>query len=368
MDKIPYTRPSVTELENLYVSDAAVNGWGEKCYDYINKFEEKFAAYLGVKHCIATSSCTGAMQMGLDAIGIGADSEIILADTNWIATVAPILHLKAKPIFVDILPESWCIDPDQVERAINSHTKAVIATHIYGNLCEINRLRKICESHNIILIEDAAEAIGSSFNLVKAGATGEFSTFSFHGTKTITTGEGGMFATNNSELYNKVLTLSNHGRSTEEKRQFWPKEIGYKFKLSNIQAAIGLAQLERIEELVERKRQIFEKYKAKFRKFSTISMNPEPKNTKNGAWMPTLVFDKSLKINRKQLLQAFNKESIDARVFFWPLSSLPMFKSVPGNINSYDIATRSINLPSFHDITDEEIDRISNVILRLLEK
>ena len=177
MNNIPYTRPSITELEGKYASDAVANGWGTHCYDYINEFEEKFAKYLGVKHCIATSSCTGAMQMGLDAIGIGSGSEVILADTNWIATVSPIVHLGAKPIFVDILPDSWCVDPEKVRNAINQKTKAVIATHLYGNLCDISSLKKICSDANIPLIEDAAEAIGSQIGISKAGSMGEFSTF-----------------------------------------------------------------------------------------------------------------------------------------------------------------------------------------------
>ena len=193
------------------------------------------------------------MQIGLDALDIGPGDEVVLADTNWIATASAIVHLGAKPVFVDILPNTWCIDPKNVQDSLNSKTKAVIATHLYGNLCEVQKLQKICQDSNIILIEDAAEAIGSSIGSNKAGSMSDFSTFSFHGTKTITTGEGGILATDNPETYHKALTLSNHGRRKNQNKQFWPDEIGYKFKMSNIQAAIGLAQLERIETLVRRK-------------------------------------------------------------------------------------------------------------------
>jgi len=216
--RISYTRPSITELEVGYAADAAANGWGERCYDYIVRFEDGFCRHLGAAHAIATSSCTGAMHMGLSALGIGRGDEVILADTNWIATAAPIVHLGATPVFVDILPGSWCIDPDEVERHITPRTRAIIATHIYGNLCDLDRLLDIGRRHAIPVIEDAAEAIGSQWNGRRAGSMGTFGTFSFHGTKTLTTGEGGMFVTSDSALFENVLTLSNHGRDRNQKK------------------------------------------------------------------------------------------------------------------------------------------------------
>ncbi len=253
--KIYYTRPSISSLEIKYATDAATNGWGENCYDYINKFEELFKNHLNTKYAIATSSCTGALHMGMSALNIGPGDEVIMADTNWIATASPIVHLGAKPVFVDILKDSWCLDPNKVEAAINHRTKAIIAVHLYGNLCDMDSLFKIGKKYNIPIIEDAAEAIGSVYKGSPAGSMGMFGAFSFHGSKTITTGEGGMFVTNNSELYEKVLTLSNHGRSRTQQKQFWSDTIGFKYKLSNIQAAIGCAQMERIEELVKKKTQ-----------------------------------------------------------------------------------------------------------------
>ena len=306
------------------------------------------------------------MQIGLDALDIGPGDEVVLADTNWIATASAIVHLGAKPVFVDILPNTWCIDPKNVQDSLNSKTKAVIATHLYGNLCEVQKLQKICQDSNIILIEDAAEAIGSSIGSNKAGSMSDFSTFSFHGTKTITTGEGGILATDNPETYHKALTLSNHGRRKNQNKQFWPDEIGYKFKMSNIQAAIGLAQLERIETLVRRKREILARYKDNFSDLSAVAMNPEHPGTVNGAWMPNVVLDKSLGIDQKRLLDVFSAQNIDARVFFWPLSSLPMFKENLSNKHSYDLPNRSINLPSFHDIRDDQINLISDIIINLV--
>lgn len=364
--KIHYTKPSITELEVNYATDAARNGWGEKCYEYINKFEEKFKEYTGAKYAIATSSCTGAIHMGLSAIGVEAGDEVILAETNWIASAAPITYLGAKPVFVDVLEDTWCIDPAAVEAAITPHTKAIIAVHIYGNVCEMDKLLAIGEKYGLPVIEDAAEAIGSHWHGKHAGTLGKFGSFSFHGTKTLTTGEGGMFITNDKDIYEKVLTLSNHGRARGQVKQFWPDAVGFKYKMSNIQAAIGYGQMERIHDLVNRKREIFTYYQKQLAGLSGVTMNPEKANTINGYWMPTVVFDKVMGITREKLQEAFVAENIDARVFFYPLSSLPMFTDKLLNTNAWDIPSRAINLPSYHDITTAELDRVVQVVKILL--
>jgi len=367
VNRIYYTKPSITELEVEYATDAARNGWGERCYEYINRFEEAFKEHLGVKYAIATSSCTGALHMGMAALGIEPDDEVILADTNWIATASPIVHLGATPIFVDILDDSWCLDPDLVEAAITSKTKAIIAVHLYGNLCDMNRLLAIGEKYGLPVIEDAAEAIGSVYYGKRAGSMGKFGTFSFHGTKTITTGEGGMFVTNDKKLYEQVLTLSNHGRSIKQIKQFYPDMIGFKYKMSNIQAAIGCAQVERIEELISKKREIIKFYGERLESLARIKINPEPAGTINGAWMPTVVFDRDTDITTEILQKIFFMDNIDARIFFHPLSSLPMFEDVQKNIVSWNIFGRAINLPSYHDITKTEQNRVVNVINSLLD-
>lgn len=367
MGRISYTRPSITELEVAYATDAAANGWGERCYDYIVRFEDGFRRHLGVGHAIATSSCTGAMHMGLAALGIGEGDEVILADTNWIATAAPIVHLGATPVFVDVLADSWCIDPAEAERHITPKTKAIVATHIYGNLCDMDRLLDIGRRHGIAIIEDAAEAIGSQWHGRRAGSMGTFGTFSFHGTKTLTTGEGGMFVTNDDALFEKVLTLSNHGRARNQKKQFWPDDIGFKYKMSNIQAALGCGQLERIDDLIARKRDILARYAERLKAYPCISLNPEHPGTVNGAWMPTAVFARDAGITRDMLQKAFADANIDARVFFHPLTSLPMFDERRDNKIAFDIPERAINLPSYHDMTDAEIARVTDVIAGLID-
>jgi len=364
--RIAYTKPSITEHEVGYATDAARNGWGAQCYAYIDRFEARFAEYLGVRHAIATSSCTGALHLGLAALGIGEGDEVILADTNWIASVAPVVHLGAKPVFVDILGDSWCLDPARVEAAITPRTKAIIAVHLYGNLCDMDRLLALGERHGIPVIEDAAEAIGSVWHGKRAGSLGRFATFSFHGTKTLTTGEGGMFVTSDAALHETVLTLSNHGRARGQTRQFWPDLVGFKYKMSNVQAAIGCGQLERIAELEARKRAILQRYRELLAGCDGITMNPEPPGTVNGAWMPTVVFERRTGVTRERLQAAFAAANIDARVFFHPLSSLPMFAGHAGGALAADIPTRAINLPSFHDMSDDEQQRVAAVVREVL--
>jgi perosamine synthetase len=368
VSRIYYTKPSIGELEVRYATDAAANGWGERCYEYIDRFERSFAEFLGAPYAIATSSCTGAMHMGLSALGIGAGDEVILADINWIATAAPIVHVGATPVLVDILPDTWCVDPRRVEAAITRRTKAIVATHIYGSLCDMDALLDIGRRHGIPVIEDAAEAIGSSYGGKRAGAMGAFGTFSFHGTKTLTTGEGGMFVTPDRDLYERVLTLSNHGRAKGETRQFWPSRIGFKYKMSNVQAAIGCAQLERIDELIAQKRAIFEMYAVALAPLAAqISLNVEHPGTVNGYWMPTAVFHEHVDFDRGALLDAFKENEIDGRVFFWPLSALDMegLQGTGDTPIAQSIYRRAVNLPSYHDMSRTDVERVAAVMRKI---
>jgi perosamine synthetase len=365
--RILYTKPSITDLEISYAADAAAHGWGEHCYAYIDRFETLFKTHLGAPFAIATSSCTGALHLGFAALGIGPGDEIILADTNWIASVAPIAHLGASPVFVDVRPDSWCIDPDRVAAAITPRTKAILAVHLYGNMCDMAALLAIGARHGIAVVEDAAEAIGSAWRDSRAGAIGRFGAFSFHGSKTVTTGEGGMFVTADAALYERALTLSNHGRARGGTKQFWAEAIGFKYKMSNLQAAIGVGQMHRIDALIARKRAIFARYRDRLTACDAIALNPEPAGTRNGFWMPTAVFSRGSGVTRETLQAAFAAENIDARVFFWPLSGLPPFRCSSGraaetNVNAYDLPGRAINLPSYHDMTDADIDRVAGVL------
>jgi perosamine synthetase len=362
-DRIPLSRPSITEKELALVTEAAGSGWGAHCYDFIHRFEREFAAHIGVQFAIATSSCTGALHMGLAALGIGPGDEVILADTGWVASMAPIQYLGAQAVLVDIDADSWCIDPVAVRAAISPRTKAIMAVHLYGNLCAMDALHELGQEFGIPVIEDAAEAMGAFFGGKRAGAMGRFGVFSFHGSKTMTTGEGGMWVSDDAALYERVLSLSNHGRVRGQARQFWPEMRGFKYKMSNLQAALGCAQLERIESLVARKQEILAYYRTALATEPVLAMNREAPATVLGAWMPTVEWPEEFPLAAQDLLSQFDKANIDARPVFAPLSTLPwMPKTAPGP-KAQSFYGRAVNLPSFHDMTPSQMDRVADVVL-----
>ncbi len=367
--KIPINKPSITDLEINYVNDAITNGWGERCYDYIHRFEKLFADYEQTKYSLATSSCTGAIHLALMAMGIKAGDEVIIPETTWIATAEPVLYIGAKPVFVDILRDTWCIDPKKIEAAITPKTKAIIVVHLYGNICEMDEIMLLAKKYNLVVLEDAAEGLGSEYKGKKCGSIADAGVFSFHGTKTVSTGEGGIIVTNNEKIYEKAKILNDHGRNAKdpENKMFWMRDYGYKYKMSNLQAAMGVAQMERIEELVTKKRQIFSWYKQAL-KSVLCEMNPELNGTKNSYWLPTVVFDKSLDFDRNAFFAICKENGIDSRPFFFPLTSLPMFEEKRENKVSYDIFERGINLPSFHDITQEEVEFVCGLIKNFIAK
>jgi perosamine synthetase len=365
--KIPYAKPSITQLEIDYVNDAVTNGWGDQRNSYLDKFEREFSSHIGSKFAIATSSCTGALHMGLSALGVGIDDEVILADSNWVATVAPVVHLGATPVFVDVLRDTWCIDPSLVKDVITSKTKAIIATHLYGNLAGMTELLEIGEQYGIPVIEDAAEAIGSTYLGQRAGSIGLFSVFSFHGSKTITTGEGGMLVTNDEKLFERVLTLSNHGRDRSEKKLFWPAVVGFKYKMSNVQAALGCAQLSRLETLVAKRKEILASYKSALLQIDGIIMNPDQNGSENGAWMPTVVLNE--KKMSSEFIQLYMRQSgIDVRPFFAPLTQTGLFRGQkPGSV-SQNLFEGGLNLPSFFDITENEQKKVIDAMHLAVKK
>jgi perosamine synthetase len=365
--KIPINKPSITDREIAYVNDAIANGWGEKCYDYIHKFENKFATYQGTKHALATSSCTGAIHLALMAMGVKAGDEVIIPEITWIATAEPVLYIGAKPIFVDVLSDTWCIDPAKIEEAITPKTKAIIVVHVYGNVCEMDKIMNIARKHNLIVLEDAAEGLGSEYKGKKCGSIGDAGVFSFHGTKTMTTGEGGILVTNNENIYEKAKILNDHGRNPKdpENKMFWMRNYGYKYKISNLQAALGVAQVERIEELVAKKRQIFLWYQELLAGLP-CQLNPEQVNTKNSYWLPTVVVNKEVGFKRDEFFAYCKTQNIDSRPFFFPLSSLPMFEKQKHNRVSYDTFDRAVNLPSYHDITLEDVKKVVNCLKKFI--
>ncbi len=365
--KIPINKPSITDLEISYVNDAIRNGWGEKCYDYIYKFENLFSAYQQTKFSLATSSCTGAIHLALMAMGVEAGDEVIVPENTWIATAEPILYISAKPVFVDVLRDTWCIDPKEIEKAITPKTKAIIVVHLYGNVCEMDEIMDIARKNNLKVLEDSAEGLGSEYKGKKCGSIGDAGVFSFHGTKTISTGEGGIITTNDEQIYEKAKILNDHGRNPKdlENKPYWMRDYGYKYKMSNLQAAMGCAQLERIEELVAKKIVIFNRYKQSF-KDMPFQMNAEQSYAKNSYWLPTIVVEENVAFDREKFFAFCKVNNVDTRPFFYPLSYLPIFETKLENKVAYSIFERGINLPSFHDMTIDEIKFVCNLLINFI--
>lgn len=374
MGRIPISGPSITDKEIAYVKDAVTRCWYENASLYHEKFQKAFASYLGVRYAVPLPSCTSALHLALAALGVGPGDEIIVPEITWIASSAPISYVGAVPVFADVDPVTWCLSATSLERSISARTKAVITVDLYGGVPDYDTLLDTCSRRGIPVIEDAAEAIGSEYHGRRAGSLGVVGTLSFHGSKTLTTGEGGMLVTNDQQLYDRVATLQDHGRKPGD-RFFLNEEVAFKYKMSSMQAALGLAQLERIDELVRRKREIYSWYAEDFSDVDGIVMNSEPATTKNSYWMVTVIVAPSYDLPKMRLMELLANEGIDARPFFSPLSSLPAYKTMGGerhwrviNPVAYGLSPQAINLPSALSLTREEVGRVSSTLKKCLSE
>lgn len=372
MERIPVSGPSITELEIRYVTEAVTECWYSRANEFHERFEHAFAAYIGCAHAIALPSCTSAIHLSLLALGVGPGDEVIVPECTWIATAAPISYVGATPVFADIEQDSWCLSPASFAARITPRTRAVIPVDLYGNVPDLAGIRAVADQHGIKVIEDAAEAIGSRFHGRLAGAWGHAGVFSFHGSKTMTTYEGGMLVTDDDNLWQRALFLRDHGRKPGD-RHFFNAEVAYKYKMSSMQAALGLAQLERIDELVARKREIFAWYREELAAVPGLTLNQEPAGTLNSYWMVTVLFPSASGLRKERVMELMTAEGIDCRPFFHPLSSLPAYASSPAahgaserNPVSYHLSPRGVNLPSGLNLTRSQVIRVCDVLKRIV--
>ena len=373
-EPIAVAGPWVTEREIQYVTEAARTAWFKDHYVFNARFEKTFAEYIGVKHAVSLPHCTAAIHLSLAAGGVGPGDEVIVPDVTWIASVAPVIYVGATPVFADIKRDTWCIDPHSVAAAITERTKAIIGVDLYGSMADWAELRRIADAHGLLLIEDAAESLGSEYAGRKAGALGDTGVFSFHGSKTVTTGEGGMLVTDDDHLHTRVMTLRDHGRPPGDKL-FLNTEVGFKYKMSAFQAAFGLAQIERVEELIARKREIFAWYRNALEGVNGITLNAEPPGTINSYWMVTIVLDPSLGLDKFAVMDAFAKRKIDTRPFFSPLSSLPAFAGYPQSSAHMprhpvgaEIAQYGVNLPSGYHVDEEAVNIVCGALREIISQ
>jgi perosamine synthetase len=373
MNRIPVAGPWITQKEIDYVTDAVTHAWYGNANMYHERFEEAFRTYLGVKYAMALPSCTSAIHLSLLALGIGPGDEVVVPDTTWIASAAPITYVGATPVFADIDPDSWCLSPASFERCITPRTRAIIPVDLYGNVANYAALQEIADRHGISIVEDAAEALGAEFDGRKAGSLGECGVFSFHGSKTITSGEGGMLVTDREDLFKRASFLRDHGRAIGDK-MFWNDEVAYRYRMSSMQAALGLAQLERIDELLARKIETFNWYAAELADMPDVRLNYQAPHTTSTYWMVTVVLGSSYSVSKERLIAEFKKRNIDTRPFFYPLSSMPAYEHLEQaktarsrNETAYRISPSAINLPSALSLTKEQVHFVCATLREIVE-
>jgi perosamine synthetase len=370
--RIPVAGPWITQKEVEYVADAAAHAWYENARAYQDRFEKAFAEYVGVRCAVCLPSCTSAIHLSLLALGIGAGDEVIVPDITWIASAAPITYVGATPVFADIDPETWCLSASAFEACLTPRTRAVIPVDLYGMMPDLAPIQRIARRHGVAVIEDAAEAIGSEYTGRKAGSLGDTGVFSFHGSKTLTTGEGGMLVTDRAETHQRVLFLRDHGRDPGG-RMFWNTEVAYKYRMSSLQAALGLAQLERIEELLARKRQIVDWYRRALAGVKGLTLPRDADGARSVPWMVTVIVAETFGVQKEGLIEEMRAHGIECRPFFYPLSSLPAYAHLAQareasrrNTVSYRLSPYGINLPSGLMLTREAVAYVCETLNGLL--
>ena len=369
MSQIKMAGPWITTVEKETVAEMMESGWDN--YEYVEKFESAFAEWHGRKYALMTPCCTHAIHLILLALGIKAGDEVIVPECTWTGSVAPVTYCGATPVFADIDERNWCLSPDSVEEKITTKTKAIIVVDLYGNMPDMDRLVALSNKFEIPLIEDAAEALGSKLNEVRAGKFGVAGVHSFHRTKTMTTGEGGCLLIDDHEIYERAKFLRDHGRSSTI--PYYTLEATPKYMPSNLQGAMAWAQFQRVDELIERKRYFLHAYKDRLSHIDDLHFNIESEEVFNGAWATSVVFGASHSLTKKNIIDELANLGIPARPFFYPLSSLPAYEaytteSLGANTEAYDLSNRGITLAGHYDLTDEQIDVICDGVCTILNR
>lgn len=351
--KYPVYEPSLSGNEKKYVMECLDSSWISSKGKFVTEFEKKFAEFTGASHATTVSNGTVAIHLALLALGIGPGDEVIVPTLTYIASVNAIVYCGATPVFVDSLKESWQIDPADVKRKISPNTRAVMAVHLYGQMCDMDPLVKICKDNGIFLIEDCAEATGSYYKGKHAGTIGDIATFSFYGNKTITTGEGGMVITNDETLFDRSVHFK--GQGLAKHRQYWHDVIGYNYRMTNICAAIGLAQLEQVEKFLKAKKQVAGWYQKHLPK--QVTFHKEMKDTVHSYWMCSILTAEASQ--REPLRDHLAANGVETRPLFYPAHTMPMYS---GKYQKHPVAEnlgwRGINLPSYPGLKESDIKEI----------
>lgn len=359
---IPVYEPWLGKLEEELLVETIRSTWISSNGRFIPQFEAEFAAFCGSKYGVSTSNGTTALHLALHALGIGPGDEVIVPALTFVASANTVHYTGAKPVFADVDAERWTISPESVERLITPRTKAIMPVHLYGQMADMPALMEIAKAHNLLIVEDAAEAHGASIGDKRAGSWGTVGAFSFFANKIITTGEGGMVLTDDEALAARCRQLRDHGMPPE--RRYWHDEVGFNYRLTNMQAAVGVAQLTRIHDVIRRKRAIAEQYAQELADVPGIVMAGEAEGTTSVYWMVSALIDEPFPLSRDELVVALRAEGIDSRPFFHPLDTLPPYRTETPCPTALYLSRRGINLPSSPLLTQSQISRICATLRR----
>ncbi|MGE4589825.1 MAG: DegT/DnrJ/EryC1/StrS family aminotransferase [Acidaminococcaceae bacterium] len=354
----PISMPDLSGNELKYITDCVNSGWISSQGQYVKRFEKDFSAFTQSKFGVAVMNGTVALHLALLALGIGEGDEVILPDLTFAATINAVLYVGAKPVIVDVGIDDWCISPVAIEKAITTKTKAIIPVHLYGQVCKMGIIMEIARKYHLKVIEDCAEAHGAEFNGQKVGTFGDIGCFSFFANKIITTGEGGMCVTNSESLAEELCVLRDHGMS--KTRRYWHEKVGYNYRLTNLQAAIGCAQLENISSILEKREDIEKSYIDGLKDVKEISFQGKFNKRKKVTWLTSALL--SPMINREAFIKKMSIVGIDIRPFFYPLSTMPIyaqFSNDQGNPVALELSHRGINLPT---MTSKNSDFYATII------
>jgi perosamine synthetase len=361
---IPLCVPEVRGNEWKYVKECIDTNWVSSVGSYVDLFEERFAAYVKAKKAVVTMNGTAALQLALLTLGIGAGDEVIVPSLTFISPVNTIKYVGAEPVFADVCRDTYVIDADKIEELITEKTKAIIPVHIYGHPADMDKIMAIAKKHNIYVIEDSTESLGSEYSGKYSGTVGHIGCYSFNGNKLITTGAGGMLVTDNPEWGDRAKFLSNQTKITTENKGFYHPEIGYNFRMPNLLAAFGVAQLECIEEYLNIKRENAFYYNELLKDVNGITVPVEKDGIKNCFWLYSAVVEDSYGISRDELIVKLRENGIESRPFFIPIHEMPPFAGCRhGDMTvTEELKNKGINLPSSVGLKREDVKLVCETI------
>lgn len=363
--RVSLDAPSIGELEKEYVMRALESGFVSSVGPMVSEFEERFAAYVGASYSVATVNGTAALHLALRLLGIGPGDEVIVPALTFIATANPVIYVGATPVVVDVDPLTWNIDPAEVEKVITERTRAVIPVHLYGNPVDMQRIMELARNHDLYVVEDATEALGSTYKGQHAGTFGDIGVFSFNGNKIITTGGGGMLVTNNPELATRARLLVNQGR-VPKTIEYEHLEVGYNYRLTNLQAALGLAQLERLPEFLAVKRRNSALYRELLKETPGLEWQQELDGAVSNWWLFSVLIDPgTFGSDRNSVREKLIAAGVQVRPLFKPLTKQPVYKnhSLNGCPIAESLHEKGLNLPGASFLTMEDIRQVCQVLL-----